>query len=91
MDKLNGRVRNPTPFNGHGPVPWAGRPYRNRKPKHPNIIDIGSRRGVRNNGYIEIVNDPSDEEDTVENEVVGSHFHLTEESIKLDFAQRVRE
>ena len=34
--------------------PPTSRSYRVRRPKHPKIIDIGLRRGFRNNGFIEI-------------------------------------
>ena len=52
-----------------------------RRPRRPTIIESALRRGVKNSGYIEIVNDDSDDED-------GVSYKLQEKSIKLDFIDR---
>ena len=91
IDKFHGRVRSPTTATSRGLKPWAKRHYRIRKVKEPNVIETAVRRGTRNNGYIEIINDPSDEEDAVDNEVNDNMYRIAEHDIKLDFIQRIRE
>lgn len=92
VDTEIGKFRDPpVDPSGRGPKPPAMRPYRVRKLKNPVIRDIGLRRGGRNNGFIEIVNDDTEEEDAIDNEVASNIFRVPELSIKLDFAQRVRE
>jgi len=53
-----------------------------RRPKRPTIIESALRRGVKNNGYIEITNDDSDENED------GLTYKVQEKSIKLDFIDR---
>jgi hypothetical protein len=54
-----------------------------------NVIRPAFPRGHRNNGHIEIENDPSDEEDEeeafIEREQYGKITILPEQAIKLDF------
>jgi hypothetical protein len=64
----------------------GGRVHKLRRPKNAKIVDPQLRRGVKNNGVIEIENDPSDGEEEVEDGVI---HRVTEKSIKLDFIDRV--
>ena len=67
-----------------------GRMHKIRRPKNAKVIDTALRRGFKNNGIIEIENDPSDVEDTigVADSVI---YRVTEQSIKLDFIDRVKQ
>lgn len=67
----------------------SGKVKKVRRPKHATIKDVGLRRGYVNNGIIEILNDPSDEDNDLEMEA-GIVPRLQEKGIKLDFADRVR-
>ena len=69
--------------------PGTGRAYRIRRPKNPKIIDIGLRRGFRNNGLIEIDNESSGEEDEILKELSSSTVRAPEKGIKLDFIDRI--
>ena len=69
----------------------TGRVHKTRRPKNARIVDIALRRGFKNNGIIEIENDPSDNE----SEVVGDEgssivYRVQERGIKLDFIDRVK-
>ncbi|KAI9801107.1 MAG: hypothetical protein M1833_002975 [Piccolia ochrophora] len=68
--------------------------FKVRKPKYARIVDTALRRGSRNNGVIEIENDPSDEEEQFFEEEDDDVIHrLSEKGIKLDFihaAKRAR-
>ena len=61
-----------------------------RRPKNARIVDTALRRGFKNNGLIEIQNDPSDEEDETEREEMGIVYRLPEKGVKLDFIDRVK-
>ena len=68
-----------------------GRSHKIRRPKHPRTVDIALRRGFKNNGNIEIENDPTDEEEFgLEREELGVTYRLPERGIKLDFIDKVR-
>ena len=69
--------------------PPTGRAYRIRRPKNPKIIEIGLRRGFRNNGLIEIDNESSGEEDEIIKELSSSTVRAPEKGIKLDFIDRM--
>ena len=69
--------------------PSTCRSYRVRRPKNPKIIDIGLRRGFRNNGLIEVENESSGEEDEILRELSGGPVRAPEKGIKLDFIERV--
>lgn len=66
------------------------RKLRIRRPKEAKIIDIGLRRGFKNNGLIEIENETSEEEDEKEQEMSGGIYRVPERGIKLDFIDRVK-
>lgn len=70
--------------------PVSGRPYHVRRPKNAKIIDIGLRRGFRNNGLIEIENELSEEEIEIEKETNGAIYRVQESGIKLDFIDRIK-
>lgn len=65
--------------------PVTTRLYKVRRPKHSLIRDVAMRRGFRNNGLIEIENEPEEEKD--EEAVI---YRLHENGIKLDFINRVK-
>lgn len=67
----------------------GGRIGKIRRPKHATIKDITLRRGFCNNGLIEILNDPTDDEK--EEDETGVIWRVPERSIKLDFIDRVRQ
>lgn len=67
-----------------------GKLYRLRKPKNPRIIEPAISRGIPNNGLIEVINDPSDEEDDEINNQGPLIYRLTERGIKLDFIDKMR-
>lgn len=68
----------------------TGHPCRVRRPKQLHIIEIGLRRGFRNNGHIEIENDSSAEESDIEREAANVVYLLPEKGVKLDFIDRVK-
>ena len=71
-------------------IGYGGRMHKVRRPKNAQVVDTALRRGLRNNGIIEIENDPSDVEDLVgmEDSVI---YRLSEQGIKLDFIDRLRQ
>lgn len=81
-------------LNLHGPStasgtaqPVTGRSYKVRRPKHPLFRDVAMRRGFRNNGLIEILNESESESEKV---ISGVIYRLPENGIKLDFISRVK-
>lgn len=66
-----------------------GKLYKLRKPRNPRIIEPAISRGIPNNGLIEVINDPSDEEDEITNQG-PSIYRITERGIKLDFIDKMR-
>lgn len=86
--RLDAALQKPS-ISARGIRPHTGRSYRIRRPKNPKIIDIGLRRGFRNNGLIEIDNDSSGEEDEINRELSSSTFRVPEKGIKLDFIDRM--
>lgn len=67
----------------------SGKVYKVRRPKHPRVIDTALRRGIKNNGNIEIIDDDSDEEE--EEQPPGSIFRVPAQAIKLDFIAKVKQ
>lgn len=65
------------------------RGYKIRRPKVVSIVDSSLRRGFKNNGLIEIENEPSDEEKFTKN-MSGQIYRVHERGIKLDFIDRVK-
>ena len=63
-----------------------GRIGKLRRPKHATIKDVALRRGFKNNGLIEILNDATEDE-----EEDGVVYRVSEGGIKLDFIDRVRQ
>ena len=78
------------------PVPRLGRKV--RKPKHPKVVEPTFSRGIRNNGLIDIINDPDDDTDGEGNYVFGtedkdlnSHvYRVPEKGLVLDFIHKVK-
>ncbi|MCJ1466725.1 hypothetical protein MMC07_005345 [Pseudocyphellaria aurata] len=70
----------PNPSTAH---PVTGRSYKVRRPKHAFVKNVALRRGFRNNGQIEIENEPEEKEE-------GVIYRLPETGIKLDFIDRVK-
>ena len=66
------------------------RTFRMRRPKKAKVIDIGLRRGFRNNGMIEIEEEHSEEESEIEKEMSGVVYRVPEKGIKLDFIDRIK-
>ncbi|KAI9706899.1 MAG: hypothetical protein M1820_004678 [Bogoriella megaspora] len=80
------------------PVTHLRQPERNnrtirmRKPKKPTIVDTSLRRGLINNGLIDIEMESSDEEGDFyeEDGPDGIVYRVPEHSIKLDFIDKVK-
>ena len=68
----------------------SNRTFRTRMPKRARVIDIGLRRGFRNNGMVEIAEEHSEEESEIEKEMSGVVYRVPEKGIKLDFIDRVK-
>lgn len=67
----------------------AVRGHKLRRPKQPRVIKPAIGRGLRNNGVVEVeLEEP--EEVTIQQED-GVVYRLTEQSIKLDFIERVKQ
>lgn len=70
-----------------------------RKRKHPKVIEPTFSRGMRNNGLIEIINDPDDDTDGEGNYVFGPDdpkdlnskvFCIPERGVILDFVSKIK-
>jgi len=78
------------------PVARLGRKV--RKPRHPEIVQPTFSRGMRNNGLIDIINDPDDDTDGEGNYVFGSEekdanshvYRVPEKGVVLDFISKVK-
>jgi hypothetical protein len=78
----------------------AGRvPCKIRKPKHPTLVEPTFSRGMRNNGLIEVINDPDDDTDGEGNYVFSTDdskemstkvFRVPEKGIIVDFISKVK-
>lgn len=66
------------------------RTHKLRRPKQVNVIDIGLRRGFKNNGLIEVEDEPSDEESEEERERSGVIYRVPAKGLLLDFIDRVK-
>ena len=71
-----------------------------RKPKNPEVIEHKFSRGMRNNGLIDIINDPADDTDGEGNYVFTNEdtrdlnskiFRIPEKDIVLDFISKVKQ
>lgn len=69
-----------------------------RKPRHPQVVQPTFSRGMRNNGLVDIINDPDDDTDGEGNYVFGndekdfnSHiYRIPEKGLVLDFIDKVK-
>ncbi|KAF1979958.1 hypothetical protein BU23DRAFT_445408 [Bimuria novae-zelandiae CBS 107.79] len=69
-----------------------------RKPRHPQVIQPTFSRGIRNNGLIDVINDPDDDTDGEGNYVFGSEekdsnsmvYRVPEKGLILDFVEKVK-
>jgi hypothetical protein len=80
-------------------------PRKVRKPKNPVVVEPAFSRGIRNNGLIEVINDPDYETDGEGNYVSrlereeldesidqnGKVFRVPEKGIILDFVDKVKQ
>lgn len=66
------------------------RVHKQRRSNHAKPVNAVMRRGVKNNGMIDIENDPSDNSNESDLDENGVIYHLSEKSIKLDFIDRVK-
>jgi hypothetical protein len=76
-------------------TPGACRMVISRRKKGAKVVDMSYMRGLKNNGMIEIVNDPdlaSDEESRFDlmDAKLHSTYKVHERTIKLDFLDRAR-
>ncbi len=62
-----------------------------RRPKNVTIIDTALRRGLKNNGLVEVADESSDESDFSDQEGIdGTIFRVPARGIKLDFIYKVK-
>lgn len=77
-----------------GTAQEGGRKFRVRRPKKARVVESLLSRGLVNNGLIEVLNEPSDEEgyelEGEADDVNGVIYSLPEKGIKLDFIARVK-
>ncbi|CAZ84076.1 unnamed protein product [Tuber melanosporum] len=79
---------NPPPAQKKWMCPAHADMYQPRRPKKAVIVDAYLRRGMKNNGVIEIENE---EEETFEELLIsGVVYRLPERGIKLDFIEKVK-
>ncbi|RPA93164.1 hypothetical protein L873DRAFT_1706454 [Choiromyces venosus 120613-1] len=79
---------NPPPAQKKWMCPAHADMYQPRRPKKAVIVDAYLRRGMKNNGVIEIENE---EEETFEEVLIsGVVYRLPERGIKLDFIEKVK-
>ena len=68
--------------------PEKSRKLKIRKPRNALVVDTALSRGVKNNGLIEIINEPSDDEANLSKP--PNLFRAPERGFKLDFIDRVK-
>ena len=69
--------------------PTTGRKYKIRRPKDVVFVDTALKRGLKNNGLIEIINESSDEEISTPRSP-AQLLRAPEKGLKLDFIDRVK-
>ncbi|CUS07932.1 unnamed protein product [Tuber aestivum] len=81
-------MSNPPPAQKKWMCPAHADMYQPRRPKKAIIVDAYLRRGMKNNGVIEIENE---EEETFEEVLIsGVVYRLPERGIKLDFIEKIK-
>ena len=71
--------------------PDSSRSYKIRRPKKANVVTPSVRRGLKNNGLIEIELDVSEEETRIEKNEKGKVIYRYHETgIKLDFIHKAK-
>ena len=73
--------------------PSIGRKVHVRKPRNAKVVETSLRRGLRNNGVIEVVDDDSEESESEfmdEDTHVSVVYKLPSTGIKLDFIDKVK-
>lgn len=71
--------------------PDSSRSYKIRRPKRVNVVTPAVRRGLKNNGLIEIELDVSEEETRIEKNEKGKIIYRYQETgIKLDFIHKAK-
>lgn len=85
MDSMN-------PIQGVGvSYDSVGRAHRMRRPKNVTIVDTALRRGMKNNGLVEVADESSEESDFSDQEGIdGIVFRIPARGIKLDFIDKVK-
>ena len=79
-------------------APFARLGRKVRTPRHPEVVQPTFSRGMRNNGLIDIINDPDDDTDGEGNYVFGSEekdvnslvYRVPEKGVVLDFIDKVK-
>lgn len=66
----------------------SGKSYKVRRPKNPRIVTSDLKRGIKNNGHIDIEDDEISEE---EEQPEGTIYRISASAIKLDFISRINE
>jgi hypothetical protein len=71
-------------------VDGAARTHKVRRPKNPKILDTALRRGFKNTGLIEVVDDSEGEVHEEEEGLEGAIYRVPARGIKLDFIDKAR-
>ncbi|KAL8972562.1 MAG: hypothetical protein Q9183_000488 [Haloplaca sp. 2 TL-2023] len=69
------------------PPSSSGRKRKIRRPKHPTVITPAIKRGIKNDGNIEIEDEVSEEEE----QPPGAIYRLPAVAVKLDFITKIRQ
>lgn len=64
----------------------SGKVYKPRRPRNPRVIQPVLSRGTKNNGFIEIEDEISEEED----QPPGTIYRIPASAIKLDFITKIK-
>jgi hypothetical protein len=71
-------------------VDGSARMHKVRRPKNAKILDTALRRGFRNHGLIEVVDESEDEVFDEEEGPHGAIYRVPARGIKLDFIDKAR-
>lgn len=65
----------------------SGKVYKPRRPRNPRVIQPALARGTKNNGFIEIEDEISGEED----QPPGTIYRIPASAVKLDFITKIKQ